>query len=192
MTVPRRKKGPRLLADFTREALSPAAAKLGFGESDIVLHWAAIAGERLSLVSEPEKLQWPVRPKNAPTGAGADPAVLVLRAEGAFAIEIQHLAPVLIERINTRLGWRCVGRIVIRQGPVRRRPAGRGKVPPPPQDLLEAAGEHTTGIEAGDLRAALNRLGARVLTEHPASDEASPVSGSRVSVSTGSGSPGSE
>jgi hypothetical protein len=158
-----RKSGARPLGELAPTALSPAAAKLGFGEADIVLHWPDIAGARLAQVSEPERLQWPVRAKKAPPEIHSDPAALVLRVEGAFAVEIQHLAPLLIERINTRLGWRCIGRIILRQGPVRRRPAGRGKVPPPSPSALEAAGKLTGGIAESGLRDALNRLGARAL-----------------------------
>ncbi|MCC2096345.1 MAG: DUF721 domain-containing protein [Hyphomicrobiales bacterium] len=165
-----RKKGARSLGEFTPAALGPAAAKLGFGEGDIILHWPDIAGERLAQVSEPERLQWPVRGKKTLPGEAPEPAALVLRVEGAFAIEIQHLAPLLIERINTRLGWRCIGRIMLRQGPVRRRSTGRGKAPPPTPQALAAAGKLTDGIAETGLRDALTRLGARALENHrPAS-----------------------
>ncbi len=160
---PNYRKGPRALGELTPALIDPATAKLGFGESDIVLHWPEIAGERLAAVSEPEKLQWPVRPKNPAADAASEPAALVLKVEGAFAIEVQHLAPVLIERINARLGWRCVSRILLRQGPVRRRAPGRAKVPPPSPQARQAAEQLTRDIEADDLRAALNRLGARAL-----------------------------
>lgn len=168
------RKGPRSLAEFTHSALSPAAARLGFGEADIILHWPDIAGERLAQVSEPERLQWPVRGTKSDASAGAEPASLILRVEGAFAIEIQHLAPLLIQRINTRLGWRCVSRIQLRQGPVRRRAAGRGKVPPPSPQLLASAEKLTEGIETEDLRKALTRLGARVL-DAQALEQATPT-----------------
>ena len=102
------RKGPRPLGELAPKALSPAAARLGFGQSDIILHWPDIAGERLAQVSEPERLRWPVQPKKA-AEPGPEPASLILRVEGAFAIEVQHLSQLLIQRINTRLGWRCVG-----------------------------------------------------------------------------------
>ena len=128
-----------------------------------MLNWLDIAGERLAAVSEPEKLQWPVSAKNAATGAAADPASLIVKVEGAFAIDVQHLAPLLIERINARLGWRCVGRILIRQGPVRRRAPARGIIPPPSAEAQRKAAELTRDIETSALREALARLGARAL-----------------------------
>ena len=54
--------------------------------------------------------------------ARPEPATLVVRVESAFALEMQHLAPIVIERVNAHYGWRCVGRLVLKQGPVRRRP----------------------------------------------------------------------
>ena len=158
----KRYRGPRQLSEFTPKALSSAAAKLGFGESDIILHWTDIAGERLAEVSEPQRLRWPVQPANRQPGVNPEPAALVLQVEGAFAIEFQHLAPILIERINTRLGWRCVGRILLRQGPIRRRPKGRGRIPAPTAEAISMASQHTRDIKSDALREALNRLGARM------------------------------
>ena len=129
MKAPFRRRGPRPLADFVAGGISPALAKNGFGQADVVLHWEEIAGERLAAVCEPIKIQWPGRgPKTSPD-APREPATLVLRVEGAFALEAQHVAPVLIERINAHLGWKCVGRIALRQGPLERRTLKRG--PPP-------------------------------------------------------------
>ena len=48
-----------------------------------------------------------------------EPATLVLRVEGPVALEIQHLSGVIIEKVNRFFGWRAVGRIQIRQAPLR-------------------------------------------------------------------------
>jgi len=148
---------------LTRDAINPAAAKLGFGEADILLNWNEIAGERLAAVCEPLRLQWPVRAPNRAPDAPPEPAALILQVEGAFALEAQHLAPLLIERVNARLGWKCVGRISLRQGPVRRRAKGRGRALPPPPEAVQAAQEAAQDIADKGLREALVRLGARAL-----------------------------
>lgn len=166
-TPPRKAARSRSLAELTRDAVNPTAAKLGFGEADILLHWDEIAGERLAQVCEPQRLQWPARAPNRPPDAQPDPAALVLTVEGAFALEVQHLAPLLMERVNARLGWRCIGRILIRQGPVRRRRVARHKPAPVDPDLAVRAGEAVGEIEDEALRAALVRLGARVLAGNP-------------------------
>jgi hypothetical protein len=155
----------RPLADLIGDTLDPLLAKQGFGESDTILNWDEIAGERLAAVTEPLKMQWPSRgPKRSPDEA-AEPATLILRVEGAFAIEVQHLAPLLCERINGRLGWRCVGKIALRQGPIERRPTGRPRAAPPPAEAVAAASKLSEGIADEGLREALTRLGARVLTK---------------------------
>ena len=157
----------RPLADLLGDTLDPLLAKQGFGESDIILNWEEIAGERLGAVTEPMKLQWPSRgPKRSPD-APAEPATLVLRVEGAFAIEVQHLAAILCERINGRLGWRCVGKIAMRQGPVERRIKRPRRTPPPPAEAVAAARKLSEGVADDGLREALTRLGARVLTKPP-------------------------
>jgi hypothetical protein len=117
---PPRKSWARPLADLVAGALDPVVAKQGFGQSDVILNWDDIVGARLAAVCEPIRLQWPVRPKNAPPQRAPEPATLILRVESGFALELQHMAGLLIERVNTRLGWRCVGKISLRQGPLPR------------------------------------------------------------------------
>jgi hypothetical protein len=153
---------PVPLADFVRAAVDPVLAKQGFGESSLILHWDDIVGERVAACSEPIKLQWPPRPAKRPPDAVVEPATLVLRVSGAMALEIQHMGPILIERVNSHLGWRAVGKLAIRQGPLSKanRPARIG--PPDPQALAEAE-VATEGVEDEDLRKALARLGARAL-----------------------------
>jgi hypothetical protein len=76
---------------------------------------------------------------------------------------MQHLAPLLVERVNAHYGWRCVGRIVLKQGPVPRPKAGRA--PPAelsPEDRARIAAQ-TKGVEEDTLREALDRLGSAVV-----------------------------
>jgi len=152
------------LADLVGGALGPALARQGFGEADLILHWEDIVGARLAQWSEPIKLQWPPRgPRRAPD-AGAEPATLVVRVEGAFALELQHLAPIVVERVNAHLGWRCVGRLALRQGPLERsrRPPRKPAAPSPA--ARAAAARAVEGIADPGLRDALARLGAGVLS----------------------------
>jgi hypothetical protein len=154
----------RPLADLIGATLQPLAAKRGFGESDILLNWDTIVGERLAAVCQPIRLQWPIRGPKTPPDAPTEPATLHLRVEGAFALELQHLAPVISERVNARLGWRCVGRVSLQQGPLER-VSGRSPAPPPPDpaDVARAAAM-AAGVENDGLREALGRLGARALS----------------------------
>jgi hypothetical protein len=108
------------VAEYIDRCLGPALAAQGFAASDIIAAWPEIIGERLALHTEPLRIVWP---RSVRDDRG-EPATLVVRVTGAFALELQHSAPVVIERINTYFGWRCIGRLSLRQGPVPRR-AGR-------------------------------------------------------------------
>ncbi len=166
--------GGRPLRDWVDACMAPALARYGFGEVDIVSGWADIAGPRVAAFAEPIEIKWPRKgasskgparggdPASEP-GGGRPPATLVVRVEGAFALELQHLAPLLIERINAHLGWRCIGKLALRQAPLTGRPPRRAPVLPPKPAALAAARDVTDGIADEALRDALVRLGARVL-----------------------------
>jgi hypothetical protein len=149
------------LADFVPKILDPAVARRGFGESALLLDWEDIVGERLAAISEPLRLQWPPGGVKRDPLQSRPPAALVLRVEPGFGLEIQHLAAVLIDRVNAHLGWRCIGSLKIRQEKIERTPPPR---PPPENPLARAEAEQrVAGIEEEPLREALARLGARVL-----------------------------
>ena len=152
------------LADFVDQALDPVLAKQGFGQSDVILHWEEIVGSRLAEFSEPLRISWPVRgPKRDPL-APAEPATLVIQVAGGFALEAQHLAPLILERVNAHLGWRCVGRMQIRQGPVARRATKQASKRVVSASAQAQAEEASSGILDEALRAALTRLGAAALS----------------------------
>jgi hypothetical protein len=147
----------RKLAELTSEFLAEAFKKQGFASTELVTRWRDIVGTDIADHAEPVKLQWPRAVENEPP----DPATLVLRVEGPAAIEIQHQAAVILERINRFFGWQAVGRLALRQAPLSRRKAR----PVPPQlDAAEVARVEATLTDVADedLRAALGRLGAAV------------------------------
>jgi hypothetical protein len=151
----------RPLADLVDAVIDPVLARQGFGESQIVLYWEDIVGERLAAMSEPLALKWPPR---GTTRTEHAPATLVIRVESGFALELQHLAAIVIERVNGYLGFACVDRIALRQGPVTRRAQPRKRRQPSTQ-AVAAAAAIVEGVGEGPLREALNRLGAQVI-EH--------------------------
>ncbi len=136
-------------------------ARQGFSEADLILHWDDIVGERLASNSRPIKLQWPPRPAGQASDGAPRPATLIVRVAGAFALELQHGADQVLARVNAHLGWRCVGKLAFRQGPVER-PAPPVRRAAPSAAAVAAAADRVTGIADEGLRAALVRLGARV------------------------------
>jgi hypothetical protein len=153
---------PQSLAELVGAAVDPTLAKQGFGQSSLILHWADVVGARVAACCEPIKLQWPPRARERAPDAPIEPATLVLRVIGAMAIEIQHMAPQIVERVNAHLGWRAVGRLAIRQGPLERA-AGPAQVAPPDPEAVDQARRVTEGIEDPQLREALTLLGARAI-----------------------------
>jgi hypothetical protein len=165
MTPVRRKPSAKPLSHFLPEALDPLVAKLGMSQATLILDWSEIVGERIAAICEPARLRWPPRgPKTDPTKA-AEPATLMLRVAPAFGLEVQHLAPIIMERVNAHLGWRCVGRIALRQEPFQ----PRRRAPPKPRPIDPAAKAQAEALAAGvedeNMRAALVRLGAAALSE---------------------------
>lgn len=153
---------PKPIADLVIGTLGPALRAQGFAAADIVVAWTDLVGERLGAVTQPLRIDWPKRARDADPERRPDPATLVVRVESAFALEVQHLAPVIIERVNAYYGWRCVGRIALRQGPVRR-PEPRPQTAPvvgeaDARRIAQAVGD----VAEAPLRAALDRLGRAV------------------------------
>lgn len=154
----------RPLADLIGQAIDPVLARQGFSQSDILLYWDEIVGPRLAAVSEPLSLRWPPRGRGGADRSFA-PATLTVRVESGFALELQHLAALVTERINTHLGFACVGRIALKQGPVGRRTKAPPRRSPPSAEALQAAEDCVGDMDEEALRAALVRLGARIMTK---------------------------
>lgn len=182
-------KRARPIGDLLGATLGPALAAQGFSGADIVASWPEIVGERLAARSRPLKVEWPRRRPGPDTGGRPEPATLVIRVESAFALEFQHLAPLLLERINAVYGWRCVGRIVLKQGPV----APRTQAALPARTMTAADRQRIAAaidpIDDEGLRSALGRLGSAMASSPPApvaTPEASgpePAGGERVALS---------
>ncbi len=163
------RRGSRPLGDWVGGCIAPALARYGFGEADIITAWVDIAGERVASFAEPIAIKWPrgfTKSGVAGDTAGQQEhrsATLLVRVEGVFALELQHLAPLLIERINAHLGWRCVGKLALRQAPLKGRPPPKRPPAPPSRAAIETARDRVAGIEDDALRMALVRLGSRAL-----------------------------
>ncbi len=143
--------GPRpigaLLPAITRGAFrrrSPAAARL-------LADWVAIVGPALAMVTAPERL-----------AAG----VLSIACAGPVALELQHLAPKLIERINIHAGRTLVTRLRFHQiaAAQARAPAATmaRALPAGAEVVLE---QRLAGVPEGPLREALARLGQAIVRE---------------------------
>jgi len=163
-TGKRRGGGFRRPAEEARAQLGQAAAKHGFAEPEVLLRWHEIVGEKLSGLCAPVKVTYPRDQGLA--------ATLVVRSDGPRATEIEHMGPQIVERVNQFYGYRAIGRVKVVQttGPAPgfaeppRSFTGPDVQAEPPPDATARAAEMTTGIRDPNLRAALTRMGAHVLT----------------------------
>src|ERR1700735_26150 len=144
------------LRDIAGKIVGESFRRQGFASAELVTRWREIAGAEIAACSEPLKIQW------QRTVQGEDPAAgtLVLRVEGPAAIEIQHFANLICERVNQSLGWRAVGRLASRQAPLRRGASKKTRAADPAAAARIA--ETLSDIGDDDLKAALARLGAAI------------------------------
>ncbi len=158
----RRQGGLRPIAVTLPKVTRKALGRRGLAEGSLMTEWPEIVGETLAARCLPLKLSF-ADPKRRAEGT------LTLQVESAWTLELQHLAPQLIERINQTLGYAAVSRLAFRQGPLPRRPADQGKAreaqrEPTDAEVANPAAELSAAIDDEGLRDALQGLG-RALKE---------------------------
>jgi hypothetical protein len=142
----------RSAGDLVGDVGGQSFRRFGFVQSSIVSRWGEIVGERYARVSLPESIRFPVGRKTA--------GALTLLVDGAHAPLIQHLAPMIIERVNRFFGHAAIDRVIFKQG---RPPAApprpkRPELRPVPKEL----GDGLREIADPELRACLESLAAQI------------------------------
>ncbi len=147
---PEPRQGFRAVGVAVSQLAAPILAKRGGGLLvRLKAEWAVIIGDDWSA------LAWPA-------ALGRDGTLKLVSAPGA-GLELQHAAPLLIERINLYFGRPLVTRLTQIQGPLPLPavPAAPPATPLPPAEEA-AIDERVAGIPDPELRAALARLGRAV------------------------------
>lgn len=127
----------------------------GFAQVELVTRWADIAGRGLAEHCFPYRL----------SSGGASGATLTLVADDRAALQLQHQAPKILDRINSYFGKATVSKIKVVAGDVPK-PDARQPAIRPLSKQEEAELEAQVGrIEDPDLRAAFARLGRHALAE---------------------------
>jgi hypothetical protein len=175
---PARSRRARSVSDLLPVAGGAAFRRFGFVQSSIVSRWREIVGARYAAVSSPESIRFPPGKKSR--------GVLTLVVEGAHAPMMQHVAPTIVERVNSFFGYEAVERVAFRQGIVQAARARSRQAPPSLRPLglepspAERDREAQLAVELGDslrevadpeLRACLESL-ARGLSQSDGADEA--------------------
>ncbi|QXM24741.1 DUF721 domain-containing protein [Elioraea tepida] len=149
--------GPVPIAGLLSRITRPAMRSRGGLLARLALDWPEIVGPAIAAVTAPERLS-----------CGRQSATLTIRASGPMALELSHLAPELLARINARLGRDAVARLRFSAGSGRRATTGAGAPPlplpkPPSREAVLRAAAAVADLPEGPLKEALARLGAEVL-----------------------------
>ncbi len=130
----------------------PVFGKHGFAGGALVVDWPAIVGSAVASHTLPVRIKFP--PKDRSEGT-----LMVKVDSGAFALEVQHLEPLILDRINGYFGWKAVARLKLLQGPL--------PEPPKRANVVKAGAEAKVDpgiiakldtVEDPDLREVLARL----------------------------------
>lgn len=154
--------GTRPLAASVGDLSKSVLGKRGFAEAGLVTGWENIVGAELAESCWPDRLSFPAGRR--------DGATLRIRVSGGLSLELQHMEPQLLERINGHFGYRAVERIAIIHAPPDRRPSLRKPVSPKPQGPVRAEDRARVAaaldqVEDPEIRAALARLGRAMISD---------------------------
>ena len=157
------------VGEFVPALMRPAFEKYGFPAAAILTDWAAIAGTELAAFTAPERLKW-LRKSSSDTDGGGQAATLILRVDGPRALEVEHLRPRLIERINASFGYRAVADIRVLQAPLIRRDAPKTRTAPPQPASMAVFAD----LKEDRVKEALARIAAGIEAARQKNARASP------------------
>lgn len=158
-------KGFKRTASLLSDRIRTASESKGFAQSKLLTHWAEIAGADVATIARPVEVSY---------GRGGMGATLTLLTTGAQAPMLEMQKEQLRAKVNAVYGYNAISRVRITQtaatgfaeGQVEftQKPKTTG---PKPVDAATKARAADTAQDVADegLRAALERLGANVMTQ---------------------------
>ena len=158
--VRRRNVPTRLSAELpalTRTAFRNTLGGRGFAEAGLITEWASIVGADVARMSRPKQLAFRQGERKG--------GVLTVECGGAAALELQHLKPQILDRINSHFGYAAVAELRFRQGsaPVggKAKSRRRDSKPPTAEEIAETTAA-VTALPEGEIKASLMRLGLAI------------------------------
>lgn len=97
----------KTLRSCVEPVVRPVIKSKGIATSKLISEWESIVGPKLAKNTFPARLSF-ARDANAN-------GTLTIACDGAHALELQHMQPLIIERIASYFGYRAVARITIEQ-----------------------------------------------------------------------------
>jgi len=140
-----------------------AFGRRGFADGAIIADWPSVIGEHLAGLSEPERITYP-------QGKRAGGTLHLRIASGSIAVELQHLEPLLIERINGYFGYKAVEKVRLIQAPLAKASGGTARHERSPLDekKVREVADILSDVSDPELHEALDRL-ARAVLSRPSS-----------------------
>src|SRR3954471_21743276 len=120
---PRRRNGVTRLSSqlpaLTKTAFRNTLGGRGFAEAGLITEWASIVGADVARMSRPVQLAFRQGERKG--------GVVTVECGGAAALELQHLKPQILDRINSHFGYAAVAELRFKQGAAMR--SARSKSP---------------------------------------------------------------
>ena len=91
-----------------RQLAKDVLGKRGFSNVDLIAHWTDIVGESFSDAVKPDKIIYP-------KGERVNGTLYVRVKSGAFATVFEHQKNIVLDKVNTFLGYDAVSNIKIQQ-----------------------------------------------------------------------------
>jgi len=126
-------------ATLMQSRIRTASEGRGFAQTRLLTHWSEIVGAEVAKTAQPVDVKY---------GRGGMGATLTLLTTGAMAPMLEMQKEQIREKVNACYGYAAISRIRITQ------------------TATQTARDMAQNFTSPDLRAALEKLGANVLTKH--------------------------
>lgn len=158
----KRGRGFAAISGLVDRQIGSAGKKRGFAVMRLVTHWEEIVGTKIADIAQPVDVSY------AREGFGATLTVL---STGSNAPILQTMLPEIQQKVNACYGYHAISRVRITQtapigfdaGQHVRAQAAKHRADPPPE-ARKASEQLAGGVQDTDLKLALERLGASVLS----------------------------
>lgn len=157
----KRQKGAQAIGTALGKVTARSFGRRGFAEGAVIRDWPEIVGPLLAAGTLPERIAYP-------RGQRAGGLLHLRVASAAVATEVQHLEPLIIDKINGYFGYGAVAGLRLIQRPLPPRATARQKGPRglSPEERAALDGE-LADVTDSALREALTGLGRAVRGRRP-------------------------
>ena len=155
-TIRRRSGRSRTIADHLKPVTKRSFGKRGFADGDMIAAWPAVIGQELAKLTAPERISYP-------TGKRSGGTLHLRIASGSIAVELQHMLPLLIERINGYFGYSAVAKVNLIQAPIATKSEKRIEQASLDDASRSELASLLANVDDPDIKASLETLGESIM-----------------------------